>query len=385
MYQISIYIHWPFCRSLCPYCDFNSHVADQIDQIKWLESYVKEINYFEYKIKDRKVKSIFFGGGTPSLMSPFIVDKIVNEIARIGIIENDCEITLEVNPNSYETEKFKEFKASGINRVSLGIQSLNDCDLKILGRDHSSTEAINAIKSASIIFARYSFDLIYARPNQTLQSWQKEIKLAIQLAGNHVSLYQLTIEKGTEFFKLFRNKKIILPSDEDSAKMYKWTNEYLLSNGFCRYEISNYAKKGQECLHNLCYWNYEEYIGIGPGAHSRLHQDKIVQSIMMIHSPNRWLTSVNKVGHGIQTQCSLKPSEIVEEIVMMGTRLVSGIQEKVLYSLTGLNFKDILDEKIVEQYIAQHLLKWKNHKIYLTNKGLILHNYLVPRMLKNFS
>lgn len=379
--NISIYVHWPFCLSLCPYCDFNSHVAEQIDQQQWLDSYIKEINHFAYKIKGRNVASIFFGGGTPSLMQPYVVEGIINEIAKLASLDNSCEITLEANPTSYEASKFQEFKKAGINRISLGIQSLKDADLKTLGRKHSAREAIAAIKSASTIFSNYSFDLIYARPNQTLEEWQEEMKLALELAGSHLSLYQLTIEKGTPFFTLFRSKQMSLPADDVSANMYEWTNDYLNSNGYQRYEISNYAKDGKQCRHNLCYWHYGEYIGIGPGAHSRLHGKTLVETCMMLHSPDKWLASVAKDNQGIQLKTKLTQTELVEEIIMMGTRLESGIIDDVLYQLSGLKFADILDLKTIEQYMEQGLLSLQDNILRLTDKGLLLHNYIIPRVL----
>ncbi len=379
--NIAIYIHWPFCLSLCPYCDFNSYVNNNIDYNQWLECYLKEINYFVDQIKGKIISSIFFGGGTPSLMKPFMVDRIINSLAKVTTISHDCEITLEANPTSYEIKKFKEFRAIGVNRVSIGAQSFNDKGLRILGRTHSAKESINAIKSASTIFPEYSFDLIYARPKQTFQEWQDEIKLALSLAGNHISLYQLVIEKGTIFFLLFKNNKIILPSENQSIVMYNWTNEFLLQHNFYRYEISNYAKSNKKCIHNLSYWNYNEYLGIGPGAYSRIHNFNKVYSIVMLHKPNKWISSVIENGHGVQNRVQLTVTEIVEEIIMMGTRLVNGISETKLYSLTGLVLKDVLKLEIIDLYIKKGLVKIKDNYFILTPKGLLMHNYLIPRIL----
>jgi oxygen-independent coproporphyrinogen-3 oxidase len=385
MTPLSIYIHWPFCLSLCPYCDFNSHVAASIDHQRWLDAYLEEINYFADKIKDRNIKSIFFGGGTPSLMQPFVAQGIINKIAKMGNLSDSTEITLEANPTSYETQKFIEFKAGGINRVSIGVQSFNEQDLKNLGRKHSRREAIAAIESASKIFERYSFDLIYARQGQSLKDWQEEIKFALKLAGSHISLYQLTIEKGTPFYKLFNQGKLILPENEVSAKMYEWTNDYLESLNYHRYEISNYAKRGQESIHNLTYWNYGEYIGIGPGAHSRIHNHATqvaAQSVMMIHSPIKWLENVFEKGHGIQTKSRLSAEEIIEEAFMMGTRLQKGIDKQEFFKVTGQNLNTVLDMEAINQYSKLSLVVDNDRELRLTNKGLMLHNYLVPRMLK---
>ena len=381
MSTISIYVHWPFCLSLCPYCDFNSHIANNIDHNRWLKAYEKELENFIPKIKNKEIKSIFFGGGTPSLMQPFVVQGIIDKIASIGTISDSCEITLEANPTSFETDKFKQFKSAGINRVSLGIQTFDEKDLLVLGRKHSSSEAINAIESASKIFSRYSFDLIYARPDQTLEKWQEELKFALTLAGNHISLYQLTIEKGTPFFNLFRHNKLSLPADDLAATLYEWTSSYLKERDYNRYEISNYAKNGEECIHNLCYWNYNEYIGIGPGAHSRLHERPGVLAVMMHHKPDKWLNSVEFHGHGIQNNISLSDSEIAEELIMMGTRLSTGVKEEPLMQLTKLRFIDVLNHDIVNEYIKQQLITIASNSLKLTEHGLLLHNYLIPRLL----
>lgn len=381
MNPVSIYIHWPFCLSLCPYCDFNSHLANIVDQDKWLHSYKTEIDYFADKIKGRRVRSIFFGGGTPSLMDPKTVAGIIDKVANIGIITNDTEITLEANPTSYETQKFIDFKSAGVNRVSIGVQSFLQKNLESLGRKHSGKEAIYAIESAAKIFDRYSFDLIYAIPNQNLAQWKKELRFAMSLAGSHISLYQLTIEKGTPFYKLFHGGELILPSNEIAANMYEWTNEYLEKFGYKRYEISNYARIGAESIHNLCYWNYNEYIGIGPGAHSRLHDFGKIKAVMMIHSPSKWLESVAQHGHGIQNMHELAPQEIMEEVFMMGTRLEIGISEEKFLEITGKNFEDSLNQKTTDYYIKQGLVRIKNGRLFLSSKGLMLHNYLIPRML----
>lgn len=385
--NISIYIHWPFCLSLCPYCDFNSHISATIDHSRWLKAYEKELEYFASTFKNKQVKSIFFGGGTPSLMQPFVVEGIINKIASLGQLNDLCEITLEANPTSFETNKFQDFKKAGVNRVSLGIQALNKEDLLVLGRKHSSDEAISAIKSASKIFPKYSFDLIYARPSQTLDAWKNELKFALQLSGGHISLYQLTIEKGTPFFNLSRQGKIKLPEEELSAALYEWTNDFLETNNYSRYEISNYALKDQECLHNLCYWNYNEYIGIGAGAHSRIHnkalaeQQTEITALMMYHKPEKWLNSVEEQGHGIQYNNKLTKTEIIQELIMMGTRLPSGIKEARLLELMNLKFADVLNSDVLNYYINNNLASLSNDVFKLSDKGLLLHNYLISRCL----
>ena len=381
MKPISIYIHWPFCLSLCPYCDFNSHVSNSINHNTWLEAYKKELSYFADRIAQRPVRSIFFGVGTPSLMEPNTILGIIAAISDIAMVDKNTEITLEANPTSYELEKFKEFKAAGINRVSIGVQSLRNERLQSLGRKHSAQNALDAIKSAATLFDKYSFDLMYATQNQNLKTWQDELKKAMEFAGGHISLYQLTIEKGTPFFKLYKDKKLILPSNDEAADMYEWTNEYLQQNQSKRYEISNYAVSGHECLHNLCYWNYDEYIGIGPGAHSRLHNKEGIVALMMANKPNTWLDKVNELGHGIQTKTQLSKIETIEEVLMMGTRLQAGIVEEKFQEITGKKFLDSLNINVIEQLRHQNFVTMGAGQIKLSEKGLLLHSYIVPRML----
>ncbi|MCX4083366.1 radical SAM family heme chaperone HemW [Rickettsia hoogstraalii] len=379
--DLSIYIHWPFCLSKCPYCDFNSHVASTIDHHQWLKSYETEIEYFKDIIQNKYIKSIFFGGGTPSLMNPVIVEGIINKISNLAIIDNQTEITLETNPTSFETEKFKAFKSAGINRVSIGVQSLKEDDLKKLGRTHDALQAIKTIEAANSIFPRVSFDLIYARSGQKLKDWQEELKQAMQLANGHISLYQLTIEKGTPFYKLFKEGNLILPHSDAAAEMYEWTNHYLESKKYFRYEISNYALANQECLHNLTYWNYNNYLGIGPGAHSRIiDTSSSVLAIMMWHKPEKWLDSVNTKNVGIQTNTKLTYQEIIEETLMMGLRLSKGINISTLEQKLNTKLENILDMNNLKHYQALDLIKI-NENIYLTDKGFMLHSYIVPRLI----
>ncbi len=378
--DLSIYIHWPFCLSKCPYCDFNSHVASAVNHNQWLKPYETEIEYFKDIIQNKYIKSIFFGGGTPSLMNPIVVAGIINKISNLAIIDNKTEITLETNPTSFETEKFKAFKSAGINRVSIGVQSLKEDDLKKLGRTHDPLQAIKTIEAANAIFPRVSFDLIYARSDQKLKDWQEELTQAMQLVNCHISLYQLTIEKGTPFYKLFKDGNLILPHSDAAAEMYEWTNHYLESQKYLRYEISNYAKKGQECLHNLTYWNYNSYLGIGPGAHSRIIEPATVSAIMMWHKPEKWLDSVNAKNVGIQTNTKLTHQEIIEETLMMGLRLKSGINIAALEQKINAKLVDILDMNNLQHYQNQGLIKLDNN-ISLTDKGLMLHSYIVPRLI----
>ncbi|MCC8416921.1 MAG: radical SAM family heme chaperone HemW, partial [Rickettsia endosymbiont of Gnoriste bilineata] len=345
---LSIYIHWPFCLSKCPYCDFNSHVSDKVDHDDWLKYYELELNHFKDTIGHKYIKSIFFGGGTPSLMKPFVVEGIISKIANLATIDKQTEITLETNPTSFETEKFKDFRLAGINRVSIGVQSLVETDLKSLGRQHDVGQAIKTIETARRIFPRISFDLIYARSNQTLEIWQKELTNAMELASGHISLYQLVIEKGTLFYKLFNDGNLTIPSSDQAADQYEWTNLYLKSQGYLRYEISNYAILGHECKHNLTYWQYNNYLGIGPGAHSRVNMydsdfTSNLYSIMMWHKPEKWLQTVNSLGCGIQHINTLSMQEIIEEMLMMGLRLEKGINIDIIQKRTGKQLFEILD------------------------------------------
>lgn len=380
---LAIYIHWPFCKVKCPYCDFNSHVINQIEQEKWLESYLREIDYFALKLPGRAISSIFFGGGTPSLMEPFIVEGIINHIAEKWQFTGDTEVTLETNPTSAEAEKFRNFKKAGINRISMGIQALNDKDLKFLGREHNATEALQALDMAKGIFDRYSFDLIYARPEQTLQQWRYELDRALKLAGGHLSLYQLTIEKGTPFYSLYKSGAFVLPNEDIAAEMYQITDEILESVGMTSYEISNYARKGQESRHNLTYWNYGEYIGIGPGAHGRMKNGNSHGRIatMMIHDPKNWLESVKNNGHGLQSSEKIKGRELIEEVIMMGLRLRYGIKRENFKEITGYDFEEVLSISNLEKFISGSLIELDNDYLKVTKKGRLVLNNVIAELL----
>ena len=266
-----VYVHWPFCLAKCPYCDFNSHVRHKaIDETRYLGAFAREMAHMAALAPGRTVGSIFLGGGTPSLMAPKTVAGILDQIARHWPVADDVEVTLEANPTSVEAERFKGYRVAGVNRVSMGIQALNDADLKALGRQHSVAEALAAVDTANAIFDRTSFDLIYARSGQTVSAWRAELSEAISRAGGHLSLYQLTIEDGTQFKKLHQAGKLVVPDDDLARDLYDLTQEVCDRHGLAAYEISNHARAGAECRHNLTYWRYGEYAGIGPGAHGRL-------------------------------------------------------------------------------------------------------------------
>jgi putative oxygen-independent coproporphyrinogen III oxidase len=321
-----VYIHWPFCLSKCPYCDFNSHVRrEQIDEPRWVRAFAAEIAATAARVPRRTVSTIFFGGGTPSLMRPATVAGVIEAVARHWRITPDVEITLEANPTSVEAERFRGYRAAGVNRVSLGVQALEDRDLAALGRTHSAHEALDALGVARAIFDRYSFDLIYARPDQTPEHWSNELRTALAQAGEHVSLYQLTIEPETPFAALHAAGKL-RPPDEDTARiLYDITQDICAAHGRPAYEISNHARPGGECRHNLIYWRGHEYAGIGPGAHGRLDIAGERHATATERRPEAWLAHVEKDGHGVVAEEVLTSAERADEFLLMGLRLAEGI------------------------------------------------------------
>ena len=324
--QVAIYIHWPFCRKKCPYCDFNSHVTNHVDHAAWRAAYAREIDSYARLLGQRKVSSIFFGGGTPSLMEPETVKSVLDDIVKYWDIDPDCEITMEANPTSIEANKFRDFRNAGINRVSVGVQSLRDEQLRFLGREHNAAEALKALEIASSTFDRMSFDLIYARPNQSLSEWEDELNEALGFAKGHMSLYQLTIEDGTQF-KTLRDSGRLVELDYDVAgDMYLLTAEIMEAAGLPAYEISNYAALGQESRHNLTYWRYQDYIGIGPGAHGRLTLPDGRKIATRTHKgPEMWMKQVMDTGCGAKPFDDLSTRDQLEERIMMGLRLREGI------------------------------------------------------------
>ena len=382
--MLSIYIHYPFCLSKCPYCDFNSHVRSDINYQAMLESYCHEIDFFSENIVEKNVKTIFFGGGTPSLMPISLVEKILAKIAEKFTILENCEITLEANPTSVEAQKFADLKKIGVKRLSLGIQALNSEDLKFLGREHSVNEAENAIQLAQKYFTNFSFDLIYARPNQTLKSWQEELAKALSFNPPHLSLYQLTIEKGTKFYSQFQRKEFIMPDENLSAQFYEMTNETMIKAGFGHYEISNYALKNFESLHNLAYWHSDDYIGIGAGAHSRAYfkNQKLRQAVQMIAEPNAWIEQNKKQQNGIQKIEDVTELNLIEEIIMMGLRLENGISETVFKKHLNKNFSQIFDFKKLNFLIENGFLKMDltSANLFIPQEKRILTNSIIEKV-----
>jgi len=332
----AVYVHWPFCLSKCPYCDFNSHVRHGgVDEARFVRAYETEIATTAARVPGRTVSTIFFGGGTPSLMQPGSVQAILDAIGKHWSIAPDVEVTLEANPTSVEATRFRGYRTAGVNRVSLGVQALDDGTLKELGRLHTAQEALDAVAVARSIFDRYSFDLIYARPRQTLDSWAAELKRAIAEAAEHLSLYQLTIEPDTPFFGLHKAGKLAIPDDGLARDLYDLTQSICTSEGLPAYEISNHARPGAECRHNLVYWRGQEYAGVGPGAHGRLNIDGRRYATETEKKPEGWLQRMEAQGHGLIVDEKLGAGEVADEFLLMGLRLAEGIEPERYAQLAG--------------------------------------------------
>ncbi|MCW4117048.1 radical SAM family heme chaperone HemW [Aurantimonas sp. MSK8Z-1] len=331
-----VYVHWPFCAAKCPYCDFNSHVRHEpVDQERYVAAFRRELAVMAARSRGERVTSIFLGGGTPSLMRPETVAAILEAIAANWTVAPDAEITMEANPSSVEAERFRGYRAAGVNRVSLGVQALNDADLKRLGRLHDVAQALEAVELARATFPRLSFDLIYARPGQTVEAWEDELNRAIDLAADHLSLYQLTIEEGTPFFALHKAGKLPVPDGETSAALYEATQALTAARGLPAYEISNHAVPGAESRHNLTYWRYGLYAGVGPGAHGRLQGRTGRHAIATERHPETWLKMVEDWDSGIVADEPLTAVEEADELLLMGLRLAEGIDLKRWRELTG--------------------------------------------------
>ena len=331
-----IYVHWPFCLSKCPYCDFNSHVrAGTIDEARYVQAFSAELAHRAALTPGRTVQSIFFGGGTPSLMKPQTVEAILAAIARHWTVAPGAEVTLEANPTSVEAARFRGYRAAGVNRVSLGVQALNDADLKALGRLHSAAEAICAIEIARAIFERYSFDLIYARPKQSVEAWRAELVSALDHGADHMSLYQLTIEPDTMFERMRDAGKLVVPDMEQGRLLWDATQEVMGAAGMPAYEISNHARPGHESRHNLIYWRSGEYAGVGPGAHGRIVTPRGRRAHATERHPEMWLTIVEADGHGLVEDELLSIEEQGDEFLLMGLRLSEGIEPTRFEALAG--------------------------------------------------
>ncbi|WP_406604001.1 radical SAM family heme chaperone HemW [Bartonella gliris] len=391
-----IYIHWPFCAAKCPYCDFNSHVrVNGVDQPRFVAAFEREIETQYHKIGPRHITSIFIGGGTPSLMTPQTVNALLEAIAKKWTVNDKAEITLEANPSSVEAERFRGYRAAGVNRLSLGVQALNDKALRQLGRLHDVKQALHAIALARKIFPRLSFDLIYARPEQTLQQWKYELFQAIDLAADHLSLYQLTIEEGTAFKRLHAAGRLILPASELAADLYHLTQEITSLHGLPAYEISNHAIPGAESAHNLLYWRYHEYAGFGPGAHGRFiehplnnfsacskvssPQTENYERYVTINEkyPEHWLELVETTGHGCIETEQLTTVQQANEMLLMGLRLCEGLD---LTRYENLSPNSLPMEKLIDLQQQGLVEIVENQRLKVTRKGRILLDYIISQL-----
>ena len=369
-----VYVHWPFCAAKCPYCDFNSHVRHGgVDVPRFQAALLAELAHMAQLQPSQPVHSIFFGGGTPSLMPPSLVGALIDAVAAHWPMEPDIEITLEANPSSVEADRFAGYRSAGVNRVSLGVQALNDRDLKFLGRLHNAAEAKAALGLARRQFERVSFDLIYARPDQGVAAWSDELREALSYAPDHLSVYQLTIEDGTPFAALHRAGKLVTPPAEIADELYVTTQDLAEAAGLPAYEVSNHARAGQECRHNMVYWRYGTYAGIGPGAHGRLLIDGGRWALSTQRNPEVWAALVEKDGHGIIERTPLSAGEQADERLIMGLRLSEGLSLTALRKTTGL----IPTPGKLEELAAQDLLAIRDDRITATRSGRMVLNRLV--------
>jgi oxygen-independent coproporphyrinogen-3 oxidase len=372
-----LYLHWPFCQAKCPYCDFNSHVAASIDQQRWQRAYLHEIDRIGAQTKGRILRSVFFGGGTPSLMEPSVVAAVIERIRRTWATTNDLEITLEANPTSVEAQRLAGFRDAGVNRISLGLQALNDPDLRALGRMHSVAEGLAAYDIARQLFPRVSFDLIYARQGQTAAGWELELRQALTLAADHLSLYQLTIEDGTVFgARQAAGKLRGLPDDDTAADMYLATQEICAEFGFAAYEVSNHAKPGQESRHNQIYWKSGDYVGIGPGAHGRLTLDGSRLATATPLVPGEWLKAVERTGSGELPRERLSDAEHATEFLLMGLRLAEGVS---MHRIPGHHDPEFLFN--MNTLAAEGLLNIAKGQLTVSAAGRPLLNEVLRRLL----
>ncbi len=375
---LALYIHWPFCKAKCPYCDFNSHVREKVEQERWKAALLAELSWFAARLPKRRLTSIFFGGGTPSLMPPETAAALIEAATGFWPPADEIEITLEANPTSSEASRFHDFRRAGVNRVSLGLQALNAEALHFLGREHSAQEGLKAVEMAAGIFPRYSFDLIYARPHQTRAAWAKELHEALKHAGGHLSLYQLTIEENTAFYHSYHHKRAFdLPEDSESAALYLLTQDMMEEAGLPAYEISNHARPGEESRHNLAYWLGQEYAGIGPGAHGRIRmleeRTSTMYATQTVKSPERWLEQGEKEGRGLEAAAALTDEERREEWLMMRLRLCRPLRfEESPY---------VIDSHRRSRLAADGLIAPEDGGFSTTPRGRLLLNYITGALL----
>ncbi len=376
-----LYVHWPFCLAKCPYCDFNSHVRERIDHHRWRDALLRELAHYAEQTGSQTLTSLFFGGGTPSLMEPETVAAIIEAAGRHWPPAPDLEVTLEANPTSIEAGKFRAFRAAGVNRISIGVQALDDRALAFLGRQHSATQAIRALEIGRNTFDRMSFDLIYARPEQTLESWQPELATALDLASGHISLYQLTIETGTAFEQRVARGDFALPDDETQAALFDWTAARLSDAGLPAYEISNHARSGEESRHNLTYWRYGDYVGIGPGAHGRITVNGRKFATRQHRAPEPWLEAVEREGHATRQRDEIAAGERLNEMAMMGLRLAEGIPLERFRAESGLPFDQAVDRQKLARLVDGGFLSLDATRLRATAEGRARLNAVLGALL----
>jgi putative oxygen-independent coproporphyrinogen III oxidase len=369
--DLALYIHWPFCLAKCPYCDFNSHVRDGIDQARFARALRRELATEAARLGRRRLTSVFFGGGTPSLMDPSTVGGLLDDAARWFDPADDLEITLEANPTSIEAARLADYRAAGVNRVSIGIQSLDETALRSLGRQHSAQEAVAGLTLARRLFPRVSFDLIYARPGQTLAHWRTELRSALAIAADHLSLYQLTIEPATPFEALHRQGKIILPDADLAASLYDATEDECARAGLLAYEISNYARPGQESRHNLAYWRYLDYAGIGPGAHGRVTTEGVLHATRRHRAPEPWAERVERSGDGLTASLPIAADERAREALLMGLRLTEGIDRARFKARTGKTITESIDTDVLRRCVSEGYVLETPDRLVATREGRI--------------
>ncbi|MCG4273127.1 radical SAM family heme chaperone HemW [Acetobacter senegalensis] len=366
---LALYIHWPFCLAKCPYCDFNSHVRERMPEARFAQALRTELAHDAARLGRRKLGSIFFGGGTPSLMAPESVAALIEDATSLFDPLPNMEITLEANPTSVEASRLSAFRQAGVNRVSLGIQALDDASLQFLGRQHSARQALAALETARTLFPRITFDLIYARPGQSLADWKAELDTALQLVADHVSLYQLTIEPGTKFEALYRTGAFTLPDEDQAAALYEETATVTGRHGLAGYEVSNYAKPGSESRHNLTYWRYGDYLGLGPGAHGRVTQGTDLFATRRHRAPEPWADLVERTGTGQTSQEALVPLERAREMLLMGLRVSEGLTLPRFEARTGLTLEQATDPTILVAAIEEGYLQRSATTLRATPEG----------------
>jgi oxygen-independent coproporphyrinogen-3 oxidase len=381
MESLALYVHWPFCLRKCPYCDFNSHVRERIPEGPMVAALRRELAFEAERLGKRRLTSIFFGGGTPSLLDPAHVGALIVDARRLFVADEDIEITLEANPTSIEAGRFAGYRDAGVNRVSIGVQSLDEAALRFLGREHSADQAVKAVELGRKIFPRLSFDLIYARPGQDVAGWTAELGTALALAADHLSLYQLTIEPGTKFATAYARGDFVLPEEELAAALYDATAEAAGAFGLGQYEVSNYAKPGGESRHNLAYWRYGDYAGIGPGAHGRLTLGGALRAMSRHRAPEVWAELVAKSGHGVTVEEAVGRQDRAREALLMGLRLAEGISFARFEGRTGTRLLDAVDAGVLANCVEAGYVSVTETALVATVEGRKRLDALLPELV----